>query len=99
MTLLSNSRSLVNIGVALAIVAIYVFLFVYPVNLGFPFYNYLSTPLRDQLIPVEPFDEIAAKTSFFLWGNKALDLIDQAFVLLAAVLCCLALLKNEGVKE
>jgi hypothetical protein len=96
---LSSNRSLINIGVALAIAAIYVFLFVFPVNLDFPFYNYLTTPLRNQLIPLAPFDDIAARTSSFLWGTKALDLIDQAFVLLAAVLGCLALLKDEGVKD
>lgn len=96
---MSSNRSLLTVVATLAIAAIYVFLFVYPINLNFPFYNYLSTPLRNQLIPIEPFDDIAANVSNFLWSNKALDLVDQAFVLTAAVICCLALLKDEGVKE
>ncbi len=83
----------------LTIAALYITLSVFPVNLNFPLYDYLSTPLRNQLIPISPFDDIAARTSSFLWGNKAFDLVIQAFVLLVAVLGCLALLKDEGVKQ
>ena len=96
---MSSNRNIINVAFILAIAALYLFLFVYPIDLNFPFYNYLSTPLRNQLIPVEPFDDIAARVSNFLWSTKALDLVNQAFVLLAAVICCLSLLKDEGVNN
>jgi hypothetical protein len=49
-----------------------------------------------QLIPSEPYYDIASYVSRFLWENRALDLTAQAFVIVAAVTCCLALLKTEG---
>jgi len=45
---------------------------------------------------MEPFDDIAGKVSRFLWENRALDLTIQAFVIVVAVVCCLALLKPEA---
>lgn len=50
------------------------------------------------LVPVEPFGEIAEHSSRFLWENRALDLTTQAFVISAAVICCLALIKPSEVE-
>ncbi|MFQ6052846.1 MAG: hypothetical protein ACE5OO_01270 [Candidatus Bathyarchaeia archaeon] len=65
------------------------------VEVSFPSFEFASGLVRRQLIPVEPFNEIAGRVSRFLWEHRALDLIGQAFVIVAAVVCCLALLKPE----
>jgi len=65
-------------------------------DLGFPFFKYASDSINERLVPSEPFDNIAAAVSHFMWDNKSLDLISQAFVLLAAVICSMALMKQEG---
>lgn len=65
------------------------------VEVSFPTFEYVSETLRRQLVPVEPYYGIAELASRFLWENRALDLIGQAFVIVTAVICCLALLKSE----
>lgn len=89
----NSQRVTLNLIFSLAIIAIIIFSYLLPINLDFPFMAYSSVTTKTQFIPVEPFDDIAALVSRFLWSFKALDLIDQAFVLFAAVLGCLALLK------
>jgi len=61
----------------------------------FPAFQYVEKDLMRQLIPAEPYDDIAADEARFLWDNRALDLNSQAFVIVAAVICCLAMLKVE----
>ena len=55
-------------------------------DVGFPFFKYDSNSINERLVPSDPFDSIAAAVSHFMWDNKSLDLISQAFVLLAAVI-------------
>ncbi len=64
--------------------------------LSFPAFEYRAS--ESNLIPAEPYDDIAELSSRFMWENRALDLIGQAFVITAAVICCLALLKPEEVE-
>ena len=64
--------------------------------LSFPSFEYRAS--ESSLIPAEPYDDIAELSSRFMWENRALDLIGQAFVITAAVICCLALLKPEEVE-
>jgi len=90
----NNQRVTLNIIFALAIVVILYFSYLLPINLNFPFLTYSSITTKNQLISIDPYDDIAASVSRFLWNNKALDLINQAFVLFAAVLGCLSLLKT-----
>jgi hypothetical protein len=90
----NNQRITLNIVFALAITAILISSYLLPINLNFPFLTYSSIATNNQLIPIDPYDNIAASVSRFLWDHKALDLINQAFVLLAAVLGCLSLLKT-----
>ena len=59
--------------------------------LSFPAFEYRSSDAS--LVPAEPYGEIAEHASRFLWENRALDLTTQAFVIMAAVICCLALIK------
>lgn len=94
MLLNNNQRVTLNIIFALAIVVILYFSYLLPINLNFPFLTYSSITTKNQLISIDPYDDIAASVSRFLWNNKALDLINQAFVLFAAVLGCLSLLKT-----
>jgi len=86
-----------NVAAAFTIVlALLVFSWL-SVGADFPVFEFTSDTLRRQLVPVEPYDDIATLASRFLWDNRALDLTVQAFVIVASVVCCLALLKlGEG---
>lgn len=65
----------------------------YIFDVDFPVFEYSGTQER-QLLPVEPFYEIAGGASRFLWEFRALDVAAQSFVIVAAVICCLAMLKR-----
>jgi len=41
------------------------------------------------------YREITAQVSRFLWQHRALDLVSQSFVVLVAIICCVALLKTR----
>ncbi len=86
-----------NVAAAFTIViALMVFSWL-SVGADFPVFEFTSDTLHRQLVPVEPYDDIASLVSRFLWDNRALDLTGQAFVIVASVVCCLALLKlGEG---
>ena len=86
-----------NVAAAFTIVLALLMFSWLSVGSDFPVFEFASDSLRRQLVPVEPFDDIAGLVSRFLWDNRALDLIGQAFVIVASVVCCLALLKlGEG---
>ena len=63
---------------------------------NFPAFQYIDKDLIRPLIPNDPYDNIAIDSAKFLWDNRALDLNIQAFVIVAAIICCLAMLKVEG---
>ncbi len=48
-----------------------------------------------QLVPAEPYNEIAPAVSRFMWEIRGQDVALQAFVIFASVMCCLAMLKEE----
>ena len=78
------------------ILVIMITLFVFSwltVEVDFPAFQY-SEGYSRRLIPAEPYNNIATMVSRFLWEYRALDLTGQAFVIVAAVVCCLALLKT-----
>jgi len=86
-----------NVAAAFTIVLALLVFSLLSVGADFPLFEYTSDTLRRQLVPVEPYDDIASLASRFLWDNRALDLTGQAFVIVASVVCCLALLKlGEG---
>lgn len=62
-------------------------------------FKFVSGILPRILIPLESFNEIANKTSRFLWEHRALDLTIQAFIIFTAIICCLALLKPDEKEE
>ncbi|MFP3952098.1 MAG: hypothetical protein ACLFVP_08195 [Candidatus Bathyarchaeia archaeon] len=59
----------------------------------FPTFKYTGT-LDRKLIPSRPYNEIATGETRFLWDYRSLDLTSQAFVIVVAVVCCLAMLKT-----
>jgi hypothetical protein len=82
-----------NVAAAFTIVFAMI-VFSYP---DFPIFEFTSDHLDRPLVPAEPYNDIAGLVSRFLWDNRALDLTGQAFVIVASVVCCLALLKlGEG---
>lgn len=92
------SGRMAKYGTAAAALAIIVSLFVFSwlaLEVTFPTFEYTSGKLTRRLVPAEPYDGIATMASRFLWEYRALDLTGQAFVIVAAVICCLALLKPE----
>jgi multisubunit Na+/H+ antiporter MnhB subunit len=48
---------------------------------------------------VESSGNIGQETSSLLWGQRYLDLIAQAFLVLASAACCIAMLKPKGKEE
>jgi hypothetical protein len=67
-------------------------------EVDFPAFEYVSGGLARQMVPAEPYTDIAGSVARFLWEYRALDLNSQAFVIVAAVICCLAMLKREEVE-
>jgi uncharacterized protein involved in cysteine biosynthesis len=81
---------------SVSVIVIFLLLFSWlTTEVNFPVNEYLSENLPRQLVPNEPYNGIASSVSRFLWENRALDLTGQAFVIVVAVFCCLALLKSE----
>jgi NADH-quinone oxidoreductase subunit J len=62
-------------------------------DINFPFQQYASTALETLSIVPTTYDDITTAVSQFLWQYRGLDLISQSFVVLAAVICCIAMLK------
>ncbi len=62
-------------------------------EIAFPYMEYASTALETLMITPSSYDDITTSVSQFLWQHRAFDLVSQAFVVLAAVICCIALLK------
>ncbi len=92
------SRRIAKYGTAVAAYAIVLSLFVFSwltLDVIFPTNEYVSDKLTRSLVPEEPYEGLATSESRFLWEHRALDLTGQAFVIVTAVICCLALLKPE----
>jgi hypothetical protein len=93
---MSGNRSRNGTAAAVIVIVLSLFLFAWlTVEVSYPTFEFLSDLLPRRLIPLESFDDIALLVSRFLWDNRSLDLMSQAFVIVAAIICCLALLKPE----
>lgn len=68
----------------------------FTVEYEFPLLAYALEDLPRLLIPLKAFREVSSAVGRFLWGWRMLDLLSQAFVILAAIICCIALLKPGG---
>jgi len=62
----------------------------------FPLFTYAMEGMPRLLIPIRSFKEVSSAVGRFLWDWRMLDLLSQAFVILAAIICCIALLKPGG---
>ncbi|RLI09853.1 hypothetical protein DRO42_03130 [Candidatus Bathyarchaeota archaeon] len=96
------SKNLARYGSFAALVVIVFTLLIFSwlaIEVSFPAFEATSGLLSTRLIPLEPFNGIAARVSRFLWEHRALDLTGQAFVIVAAIVCCLALLKSEEAED
>jgi len=58
-------------------------------------FPYHESELGTQLVPAEPYKEIAPTVSRFMWESRGQDIALQSFVIFASVICCLAMLKEE----
>jgi hypothetical protein len=58
-------------------------------------FPYHEADPETQLVPAEPYNEIAPAVSRFMWEARGQDLALQSFVIFASVICCLAMLKEE----
>jgi hypothetical protein len=67
-------------------------------EVDFPAFEYVSDGLARHMVPAEPYADISGAVARFLWEYRAIDLNNQAFVIVAAVICCLAMIKMEEVE-
>ena len=65
------------------------------IDYGFPLNEYRSSSLILLRTPTAVYDSITTAVSQMLWGFRSMDLVSQSFVVLAAIICCVAMLKNE----
>lgn len=66
----------------------------------FPAFEYTGSPTEPTAELVKNSNAvIGQEVGRFLWNYRVVDLIAQAFVLFAAAVCCLALLKTEEKKR
>jgi hypothetical protein len=81
-------------GIALALLTIWISGMLL-IQSPFPIFNYA--------ISSQPFisvtQDIGPKASLFMWTNRTLDLVAQAFVVFAAAMGCLAMLRVGEEKE
>jgi len=89
------SDKMTRYGTAVTAFVIVLSLLLFSWHVEFPVFAYRGD-LDWQLTPAERFNDLGASVSRFLWDHRALDLTAQAFVLVAAVTCCLALLKPDA---
>lgn len=68
-------------------------------NIEFPYMKYASSALESISVSIESYDGITTAVSQFLWNARGMDLIIQAFVILAAVICTIAMLKMRKEDE
>lgn len=69
------------------------------IEVDFPYLEYSSDSVNSPTVSSESYDGITTAVSQFLWGYRGLDLISQSFVVMAAVICCLAMLKTHRRNE
>lgn len=62
-------------------------------EIEFPFQEFASSVLETLSIVPATYDDITTAVSQFLWQNRGLDIVSQSFVVFAAVICCIAMLK------
>ena len=87
-----------TIAAIFAIVSLLMFFSWITLEVNFPAFEHVSESLVRRTVPTEPYGDIASSVARFLWEYRAIDLNSQAFVIVAAVICCLAMIKREEVE-
>ena len=72
---------------------IFVFLTWFSFYEAFPVFQFANASFYEQLLEVGVLGDIAKEVSTFLWDRRGLDLLIQAFVIVATVVSCIAMLK------
>jgi hypothetical protein len=85
------------LGMVIAVGILISFTFV-SLNVAFPYHELGSESHGSQLIPTDPYKDIAPSVSRFMWETRGQDVALQSFVIFASVICCLAMLKEDDVK-
>lgn len=83
------------VGLMVAVLAILVFSKL-TVEHEFPTFEFADPPTE---LVEDDITVIGAEVSRFLWNNRVIDLIAQAFVLFATAACCTAILRTEEEKD
>jgi hypothetical protein len=86
-------------GLILSVLAVIAFCVLITQN-SFPAFKY--TVLSEKELSkhlVNTTQPIGTNVSFFMWKNRSMDLIAQAFVLFVAVAACLAILRREKAED
>jgi len=65
------------------------------VDYGFPLNMYRSSAFDLLQASTASYDSVINAVTQLLWGFRSMDLISQSFVILAAIICCIAMLKTE----
>ncbi len=65
----------------------------------FPYMEYASSAIQSLSVDAGSYDGIVEAVSQFLWQARGMDLIIQSFVILAAVICTIAMLKMRRENE
>ncbi len=68
-------------------------------HFNFPYREYASSAVASLSVKVGSYDNITEAVSQFLWQVRGMDLIIQAFVILTAVVCTIAMLKMRREDE
>ena len=91
----SQSQDFINIIGLLVVVGLVLSFSWLSIQEEFPFHEDVPGAPDAQLVPDEPYKEIAPAVSRFMWETRGQDIALQAFVIFASVICCLAMLKEE----
>jgi hypothetical protein len=85
---------------ALFVILTIIFIFSWvTVDVSFPALEHVSDKMERNLVPIEPYNDIAPLVSRFFWEYRGMDITFQAFVIVTAVICCIAMLKiDEEIK-
>ncbi len=86
-------------GLILSILAVIAFYMLIAQN-SFPAFKYAvlsKKELSEHLVKIT--QPIGPNVSFFMWKKRDIDLIAQAFVLFAASVACLAILRREKTED
>jgi NADH:ubiquinone oxidoreductase subunit 6 (subunit J) len=89
-----------KIQLALSIISVQVLLGIAVTReIEFPLMKYALSTLETLSLVPSTYDDITTAVSQFLWQNRGLDLVGQSFVVVTAVICCVAMLKIRRSNE